>query len=165
LVLAALPWLLPYLKSMELPGGFKIELKDIKDALDQIREGSEELVHLELKEVTPELSKQINLLKEVGGKDPNLMLIGFRIEIEKRILELAKSKGLDVERVPLHSLINELQKKQVLLPPVASGLIEIVLLGNQAAHGAQVSSDAAEWVLDFGVDVLKSLDSLIYNAK
>ena len=40
LVLAALPWLIPMVKSAEFPGGWKIEFQDIRDAVrsaDEIR--------------------------------------------------------------------------------------------------------------------------------
>src|SRR5207249_11615303 len=36
LLLAALPWLAPLVKSVELPGGLKIELQDVKEAAEVV---------------------------------------------------------------------------------------------------------------------------------
>jgi hypothetical protein len=36
LCLVVLPWIFPYIKAIELPGGFKIELRDIKWAIDKL---------------------------------------------------------------------------------------------------------------------------------
>ena len=37
LVLAVIPWLAPLIKSVELPGGFKIEVQDLKEATDKLK--------------------------------------------------------------------------------------------------------------------------------
>ena len=36
LLVAVLPWLAPLVKSVELPGGFKIELQDVKDLAEMV---------------------------------------------------------------------------------------------------------------------------------
>jgi hypothetical protein len=36
IVVAILPWLAPVIKSVELPGGFKIELQEIKAATEKV---------------------------------------------------------------------------------------------------------------------------------
>src|SRR2546430_1224818 len=36
LIVALIPWLAPVVKSIELPGGFKIEVQDVKEATDKI---------------------------------------------------------------------------------------------------------------------------------
>ena len=38
--------------------------------------------------------------------------------------------------------------------------MELVALGNRAAHDATVSSDAGSWLLDVGPSILLKLDSL-----
>lgn len=42
LIVALLPWLAPVIKSIELPGGFKIEVQDLKAATEKVIESAEE---------------------------------------------------------------------------------------------------------------------------
>lgn len=162
-VLAAIPWLLPHLKSMELPGGVKIELNDVKGAAELVIEGTKLSQPINNQNINSEadLDNQVQLLREIGGRDPNLMMVGFRIEVEKRLLELSKVNGLSLSRTPLPRVINILRENEILTPNVASGLSDLIGLGNRAAHGAEVAPEAARWVLEFGVGVLKALDTLI----
>ena len=76
LVLAALPWLFPYLKSLELPGGVKIELKDVKEAVEKVSQGDE---------AAPAESDEYDFLQTIAAHDPNLALVAVRIEIEKAV--------------------------------------------------------------------------------
>ena len=101
-------------------------------------------------------------IRSVYERDPNLALVGFRIEVEKRIRELARLHGLTTnERDALQSVIRDLANRHLLSPMAASGLMEIVALGNRAAHGASVSADAGSWLLDVGPAILLQLDNLI----
>ena len=97
-------------------------------------------------------------LRKVYKEDPNLALVGFRIEIEKRIYTLAEKSGISTERTGLQRLVRELIKNEIISSSAASGLLELIALGNQAAHGASVNKDAAEWVLDIGPSILIQLD-------
>ena len=84
----------------------------------------------------------------------------FRIEVEKRIRELARANGLGNDRDTLQRLIRDLTNRGVIPPDAGSGLIEMIALGNRAAHGAEVSAEAAAWVLDVGPSILLQLDTL-----
>jgi len=167
LILAAFPWLIPVLKSVELPGGVKIELKDAKAATDKvISELPFQPTVLETEETpgvrirTYDASSTVDALRNVAKRDPNLALVGFRIEIEKRIFGIAEKAGIKTEHSNLSRLVRELQRQKVLPAQVASGLTELTNLGNRAAHGAEVTPDAAEWVLDAGPSILLNLDKL-----
>jgi hypothetical protein len=168
LVIAVLPWIIPFLKTLELPGGVKIEFRDVKEATDKIsvfeREKEAEILETaELFEViiAEEEQDTFRVLHHIAEIDPNLCLVGFRIEIEKRLLRLAEQNDIDTYRRPLYSIVEVLIKRKMLPGPVASGLNDLIAMGNSAAHGANVSPDAAKLVLEVGPSILKTLDSLI----
>lgn len=166
LIIAALPWIIPFLKTLELPGGVKIEFRDVKAATDKISEFEKKVEIVEIAEGVDEVrvvkeQDPFWLLRHIAEIDPNLCLVGFRIEIEKRLLRLAEQNGIDTFRRPLYRIVKALNERQMLPGPVASGLNDLIKMGNSAAHGADVSPDAAEWVLDAGPSILNTLDSLI----
>ena len=100
------------------------------------------------------------MLRNIANIDPNLALVGFRIEVEKRIREIALSNNIGEDRTPIYPIIRLLVNNNVISEQIASGLSELVLLGNQAAHGAKVSSEAATWVLEVGPSILEQLDAV-----
>lgn len=166
LVVAVLPWLASVIKSLELPGGFKIELQDVKAATDKISAVSEVAIEHPEAEATRRLPEYvepyeptIKALREVARTDPRLALVGLRIELEKRLVQLADAKGIDSRKKSAGALVRALQEKQVMHPEVAVGLSELVALGNSAAHGAFVTPDAADWALDSAPSILATLDS------
>jgi hypothetical protein len=175
LILAALPRIIPFLKTIELPGGVKIEFKDVKAATDKIFEYEGNIETTLKPESLYSMTKTSSLtlakedpflvLRHVAEIDPNLGLVGFRVEIEKRLLVLAEKNNLDTYRKPLSNIVRMLQDRNIIPIHEASGLMELVGLGNRAAHGASVSPDAANWVLDVGPSILSSLDKLIEHTE
>ncbi|MHB9073094.1 MAG: hypothetical protein ACYC6G_06180 [Desulfobaccales bacterium] len=163
LIIAFFPWLLPFLKTLEFPGGVKIEFKDVKEATDKIikLEGKAEIKTATFGDLTVERGDSFLALRHVSEIDPNLGLVGFRIEIEKRLLALANKNNIDTLRKPLSRIVRELQNRELIPIDVSSGLMDLIGLGNSAAHGAEVSPDAANWVLEMGPSILNSLDKLI----
>lgn len=162
LIIAALPYIIPFIKSVELPGGFKIELKDVKAATDKIISlKGEAKVKTSTSEPMLDVEDSFSTLRHIAEIDPNLSLVGFRIELEKRLLKIAEQNKIDTYRKPLQYIVTSLIGRQLLPGSVASGLSELIAMGNRAAHGVNVSPDAAEWVLDVGPSILNTLDSLI----
>src|SRR5439155_8130082 len=116
LVIAIAPWLAPVIKSVELPGGFKIEVQDIKSATDKVTSATSiptepvppvpmhPFVPPPEPEVEgpqpqpqfqqPEEADVFSLIADVAKKDPNLALVAFRIELEKRLAALAAQYGI-----------------------------------------------------------------------
>jgi hypothetical protein len=161
LMLGIVPWLAPVIKSLELPGGFKIELQDVKSATEKV--AGPELAALpapEDAEARRHVAEEADssLPRQVGEHDPNLALVGLRIEVEKRLAQMAKAAGIHVTRRSASWLLRELQARSVLPAEIASGLNELIALGNRAAHGADVSADAAAWVLKMAPDMLAVLE-------
>jgi hypothetical protein len=148
---AILPWLSSILKSAELPGGLKVEFQELKDATAKVTASA----------LAPPAKHAEDLtFLQVADTDPNLALVGLRIEIEKRLRTLAELHQID-SRAPLVRIFDELRRKEVLSDPALSGFQELVMFGNQAAHGAKVDADAARWAMAQGPRVLAVLDEAI----
>ena len=90
-------------------------------------------------------------------------MVAFRIEIEKRIRAIAENSQIRTYRASLGKLIRELQEKERLPPEVSVGLMDLVALGNRAAHGVEVDPPAADWVLDIGASIILKLDNILRN--
>lgn len=151
LALALLPWLSSILKSVEFPGGGKIEFKNVQSAVSKVTEGASDAVVERALAYSGELSPDV---------DSSLALVGLRIEIERRIRQLAEKRDLSAQK-PLMPTIRDLQSSGVLEGPTGSGLQELVMFGNQAAHGRAVDESAASWARDYGPQVLAVLDELL----
>jgi len=182
LVLAVIPWLAPIIKSVELPGGFKIQLQDMEKATRELLradaaiqpvtdamefEGRVPALRLEATGETNLAAEVMNApeavvesLRNVAGTDPNLALVGFRIEIERRLRDLAMLKGLEPS-TRISAMLRELGRRELLPLKVSSALKELIYLGNRAAHGVTVEPQAAEWVFDEGPEVLAALDHIL----
>ncbi len=154
-IVLILPWLSSLIKSAELPGGWKIEFQDIQSA------GAKVTKENPITKDATEAPTPAYL--EVASRDPNLALAGLRIEIEKRLRALAKINQLRDDR-PLGQLFNDLRRLEVLNDPSVSGLQELIMAGNQAAHGAKVDDEIATWAFDFGPQVLAVLDAKLNPA-
>jgi hypothetical protein len=95
LAIALTPWFIQFLKSLELPGGLKIELKDVikvsAKILPPVTATAISTIALETKatvEVKP--FDPIKNLLTMAETDPNLTLVGLRIEVERRLREISR---------------------------------------------------------------------------
>lgn len=172
LAISVLPWLLQYIAGFEIPNVVKIDLRDTKSATDKVAitvrpqtgvvSAAGEAPEVKATRRAPYSAFDIRATFDL---DPSLSLVAFRIEIEMRIRALVASHELLNERVPLQRMIRALVAKDVIDPNTGSGLMEIVALGNQAAHGAKVTENAAAWVHDIGPGILLQLDDLLNDVK
>jgi hypothetical protein len=152
LLLALLPWLSPLIKSAKLPGGFEIEFQDVKNAADKVAAGEPAAAA-----IGPAAVQEPSYLT-IAEQDPRLGLILLRIEIEKRLRAIADKVGLPKAR-SISQMLRELEGQGVLSSESLGGLRDLISLGNQAAHGVPVSSDAALSAVDYGPRVLGILDT------
>ena len=102
-----------------------------------------------------------DVFAEVVELDSNLALAYLRIEIEKRLRELAEDAGIDPHRIPLKRLMNELSSAGLLPQSARNGLNKLIYAGNHAAHGVDVEPGVAQWAMREGPEILRSLDSHI----
>ncbi len=142
IVLASLPWVFPYLKTLELPGGVKIELKDVKSAVEQVSSGTE---------ASSSDGDAYEYLQVVSAHDPNLALVAIRIEIEKAV---RATLGDSTRPIPLSKAMSQLVADGVISKRTASGMQDFIKLGNQAAHGVTVDRDAADFAIENAANLL-----------
>jgi hypothetical protein len=147
LLLAVLPWLGFLLQRVELPGGWKVDFREVRAAEREItREAA-----------PPEKPPPRPSYVEIADRDPNLALVGLRIEIERRLQSLAVQHGIDTGGSVMN-LFEELRDQGVLDASAVRGFRRLVTAGNEAAHGATVEPAAAAWALEVGPRILAVLD-------
>jgi hypothetical protein len=148
--LAILPWLGPLFRSVELPGGFKVEFQD---RLDRAKERADKAGLL----AEPGAQGQQYTFQLVADQDPNLALAGLRIELERQLKALAEAAGVGTRMQGARRLVSELAKQGVLTDEEQDVLADLIELLNDAVHGADVGSRASRWAMDVGPRLLASL--------
>jgi hypothetical protein len=156
IVIAILPWLAPLVKSLELPGGWKVEFQELQKA--ELRAESAGL----LAEV-PSQEDAAFSFQSIAVRDPNLALAGLRIEIEKRLSSLVEIHGL--RPMGVGRSLWALAQAEILTSEERSILSDMVNMLNAAVHGAEVDSRAATWAIEIGPRLLASLDERISATK
>lgn len=152
LIIAIIPWLAPVIKSFELPGGYKIELKELETAKDKVEKAG--LLSKEDESPSiPQFSFQM-----VANEDPNLALAGLRIEIERRLNEIAESRKINADKKGIRQLLDVLSNQNVLTNEERGVLADLSGLLNRAVHGAEVDNRAAQWAIEVGPRILRALD-------
>jgi len=155
LIVAIIPWLAPLLKTLELPGGWKIEFRDLQRAKEKANQAGllSPSSAIDRSEVYP--------FELVAEGDPNLALAGLRIEIEKRLQQLAQLQGIDTKRSSVGNLLTALSRTEALNHEERGVLADMLNLLNSAVHGASVDQRAANWAIEVGPLLLKTLDERI----
>lgn len=153
LAAAIIPWLAPLFKSLEFPGGWKVEFQDLQKASDKA-----DAIGL-LSPVNEEAGKEQQYsFMIVSEQDPNLALAGLRIELEKKLNTLAISFGHEIKSRGIGGILREVLDKQLINKEEYSILTDMIGLLNQAAHGAQVDKRAAEWAISVGPRLLETFE-------
>lgn len=159
IILAFLPWLPSLIKEITLPGGTKITFRDLKEPSENIiEEGKSEDIEPKFDE--DDLKRQKQLEYSIM-ENPSLALVSVRIEIEKRIRELAQIHLKPERIISLKRTVSELVKKQILSPSITGSLLELIHFGNKAVHGEEVSDDVVDWALEYAPKILSILDQYI----
>lgn len=156
IALATLPWVVPIIKSLELPGGFKIELQEFEKAAQRA-----DSVGLLSKESATAKEKTTYSFQTIAESDPNLALAGLRIEIEKRLKRLAELNGIGEQPKGVRMLLNALAERKILSFEERAVLSDMIGLLNSAVHGAQVDQKIADWAMDIGPQLIGTFDSRI----
>ena len=159
-LIAILPWLAPLVKSLELPGGWKVEFQELQKAASRADTAG-------LLAAEPSRSEDSFSFQSISKRDPNLALAGLRIEIEKRLSKLAEVNNVEQRRGPMGigQLLRALAQREVLTNEERSILSDMVNMLNAAVHGATVDRQSADWAIDVGPRLLTSLDERIEEAK
>jgi hypothetical protein len=150
-VVAVVPWLAPLFKSLELPGGWKVEFQELQKVAAKADDAG--LLSPAPATVQPEYAFQ-----SVADRDPNLALAGLRIELEKRLVRLAEVHGIGTHMQGMARLLRELASRGILSQDEESVLSDLVHMLNAAVHGASVDPRATEWAMDVGPQLIQSFE-------
>jgi len=154
-VVALLPWLAPIFKSIEFPGGGKVEFQELQQAGQRAEQAGLLVPVTSTNANIPEFTFQ-----RVAQEEPNLALAGLRIEIEKRLVAIAERNHIDVRNRGIGQLLRLLSDKNVLGQQERSVLADLTGLLNSAVHGASVDQKTVLWAMDIGPRLLAALDEL-----
>jgi len=165
IVLALSPWITRIIKTIELPGGGKVEFeRELAAVSNKVEDAG-----LLAEPPSPEAKKAA--YEAVFNEDPTLALAGLRIELEKRINRLIELTGswsgtsshwtASFRPMSLSRAVNNLASAEVISREEQSALQDVIPLLNRAVHSAEFSMSAAEWAMDFGPRILAAFDEKI----
>lgn len=148
IIVAILPWLSDLFESLELPGGWKVNFRNLTNAAAAIPDPAD----------PAKTSQTAPSYLAIRDLDPSLGLVGLRIEIERRLQALAEAEAIDNRRRSAGALARSLAQNGALPPNIAGALVEIIAAGNAAAHGAEVPTGLDRFAFDEGPRILAWLD-------
>ncbi len=154
LLVAISPWLGHVFKAFEFPGLGRVEYWDLVRAETELTKAG--------LTATP-TAKQRDVLSPSASTEPWIPLAALRIEIEKRLRELAGLEGIRLGNRPgsIAMLARELGSSGVITTQQSTALIGMADTLNRAVHARPVEASAAEWALTVGPSVLASLDAKV----
>ena len=163
LVILIFPWLLPYVKTIKLPGGTEIDFKDDVQKLESLSQKSSGIPSKPMRvltsRLTPSPSSPSRL--ELLQTDPNLALASLRIEVETKLREIAAKKKLSVtdERTPLRQVLYALHSQKTIRSPEFDMLNIIIDACNRAVHAEKIDTATASEIVSIGESAILYLDS------
>ncbi len=176
LTLALIPWLLPYIKEIEIHGVAKITTREIA----QIKSEFKEVHHLKAEPVeakssvsrptisstgNPAKDTEFTIIKdkitdliELAESNPDLALMGFRRELEVSIIRVANAHGIDRRKFRgMNNIVAELAERGILTVGFWNGFRGLNSVLNRVTHGeATTTTDAA-------ISILSDADLIIYE--
>lgn len=163
IALAIIPWLEPLFKSVELPGGVKLEFHELEKIEEEAKKAG--LISGEDVSTTPEEDKDKSkyYFVEIAEKNEELALVSLRIEIEKRLREIATKYSIDTKKYSIIKLIDTLANKNILTIQETIVLKDMISTLNHVAHGVEYDQRNAQWVIDNGPAIVDSLENRIAN--
>ncbi|WP_044043694.1 hypothetical protein [Octadecabacter antarcticus] len=139
LAVAIVPWALGIIEKISAPGGLEIVFSKVERKLDASN-------------TTPD-EEDVNAFMYFEGNDPNLAIAMLRVQVERRLRQIAEDVmlGPSVRGRPhsLRSLAEELSKQGAIPEEAMSLLMDLMPVMNQAVHGVSLQSNASERLIPF----------------
>lgn len=174
-VIAFLPWLAKYVKSLEA-FGIKTELVS-SNKKEEMEQNSSKL-NVEEKEVI-KTDIKIDKTKPIGSeenpfviesiysihesKDIVEKLVLIRYGIEKELKLLCKNNNLQYSRQSIRNIVDILRKNNVLKNNACNLILDLLPILNKAVHSdiSNINEDDLQWVIDKGVEILIHLEIIV----
>lgn len=147
LAIALVPWVLGFIEKLSAPGGFEIIFAKAEKQIDA--------AHVE-----PD-ADQIAAFKYLENLDPNLAIAQLRVQIERRLRQLAEDVMIspDPRGRPrtLRSLAEALAAQGAITHEAVSLISDLTPVMNEAVHGIELQENATEFALEYGPRILAML--------
>jgi hypothetical protein len=156
--IAIVPWLGSLFKSLELPGGWKFEFKDFAKAVTNAEASGL------IKPTKASLESEFQFdptYSALLDSYPKMAVISLRADIEKRLRALADHNKIPDKKQSATTLVNQLEKRNVLTGQEGEALREILKSLNPVVHGAEISPADAKQVVKSGSQLINSLDQRV----
>ncbi|WP_028308242.1 hypothetical protein [Desulfitibacter alkalitolerans] len=151
ILLAIAPWITHLIKSVELPGGTKIDLKALKDIeVNMARAG--------LLEEAEHKSDMIFFSENAAYENPRIALACLFFEVEKTLKSVAEIHHIPAQHNNLDSLLGLLYDKKIISYEQKSALLQLIALLIRAFQDCKIDKNASNWALRIGPKIIKSMD-------
>lgn len=176
-VIAFLPWLANYVKSLEA-FGIKTELISSKEK-DKIEENSlklstndKEVIKTDFKldktkpigsEENPFVIESINSIYDAKDNIEKLVLI--RHGIEKELKVLCKNNNIPYAKQNIRTIVETLRKKKLLKNNACNLILDLLPILNKAVHSdiSNINEEDIQWVIEKGIAILMHLEIIIQS--
>jgi predicted nuclease of restriction endonuclease-like (RecB) superfamily len=112
-----------------------------------------------LTQALPErLKSELPTNEDLAAELPLLDLLTLRIQLERRLAELAKAHGLEWERESIGMLVTNLHLSELIPTEMLHSIMVLSETLNRAVHGEKMTTEEAQRSLETGKLVLKKLE-------
>ena len=112
-----------------------------------------------LTQALPErLKSELPTNEDLAAELPLLDLLTLRIQLERRLAELAKAHGLEWERESIGMLVTNLHLSELIPTEMLHSIMVLSETLNRAVHGEKMTTEEAQRSLETGKVVLKKLE-------
>ncbi len=108
--------------------------------------------------------RQKESASQAEDNEPNLLMAGFRIKIEKRLRKLAELNGVSRVRVSARMLLHQLADMGVIPTSLTQRFDEMLNACTFAVHGEPISSSDVELTKELAPELISLLDELILQS-
>ncbi|MDZ4792685.1 MAG: hypothetical protein SGI83_00245 [Bacteroidota bacterium] len=159
LAMCFIPWVEPLFKSVGLPGGIQFEFQDLKKIeADAKKAGLITTGNSNNESVT--ILPLYNFI-EIAEQNKELALLSLRVEIEKKIREIATAHKIHTVQYSVLRLIGLLKKKNILTEAETIVLENMLQVLKKAANATEHDEREAKWVIEYGPSIINNLEKKI----
>lgn len=153
IIIILFPWLIPYLGSIKFPGGTEITFREVQ-RLEELSAG----IEIQLRDVIPDEIEPTR--QDLLRFDSNLALASLRIDIERKLKQIARQKEIFTNRKSLGTILKSLYTNEIIGSSEYDTLRSVIDICNKAVHAEKVDYFAASKILDIGEFMLSYLSSI-----
>lgn len=160
LAIAVIPWVETLFKSVELPGGLKLEFQELRKIEAEAQKVG--LISTEdVKNEGVEEEGEKRLFVELAEQNQELALVSLRLDIEKCLRSIALKYDLKTEKLGINNLLRRLAAHHIIPIEEESVLRDMIGVLNQASHGMEYDQRTAKWIIEVGPKIIESLESKV----